>query len=194
MKWKRVKDGHDPVTRGLRFDLPLLCSLPTPVRAPPPVNMALLLANVSFGILALMPKGWFFMACTVVLEAWLFSRLLFAVPWQRRAALTALTANVISGGAGFGLSILLNGGWWVVVWFPWVSHKEVNTTEQVLWLSVYYLLAFLLSVTIETLCAQWLLQGRAEKPQIRRTCLLANLASYAAGSTILYTWSFGLWS
>ena len=152
-----------------------------------------ILANVSFGIYALMPLGWAFMIATILLEIVLFSRLASGIWWNDRVVVPVIVANVVSGAAGFGLSLLLNGGWWLVVWMPWVSSNEIDFSRHLAAISVYYAGAFMLSVLIEGLLEQVLLMARFDKKATWRACFLSNLASYVIGSVAMYSWSFGLW-
>jgi hypothetical protein len=176
---------------------PASAALPPAARSPElqVTPMTPLLANVSFGILAFMPLGWLFMAAIIVLESIVLSRLHDGRWWHTKTALTAAAANVASGVIGLGLSLWLNGGWWLVVWMPWVSDNEVNWASRasLLKLTIYYLVAFVLSVVIEALIEQLLLRKRSPWARIWRFCLLANVLSYLLGSIAMYSWSFGLW-
>ncbi|MEL6400874.1 MAG: hypothetical protein AAFO87_02975 [Cyanobacteria bacterium J06607_6] len=152
-----------------------------------------MLANVSFGILAFTPAGWAFMVAIIVLEILIISRRLSRVWWHRKSAMVVVTANVISGVIGIALSLLLNGGWWLVVWMPWVSSQEVQLPRHLLAISVFYVVAFVLSIAIEGAVGQLMLKSQFAKPQIWRAFLTANMASYLVGSIALYSYSFALW-
>ncbi len=78
--------------------------------------------NVSFGIYAFLPMGWLFMALIILGEAFLMSRYLVRKGFDKRIYLSAAVANAISGAVGIAISMALNGGWWLVVWFPWVQY------------------------------------------------------------------------
>ena len=67
------------------------------------------------------------------------------------------TSHFISGITGIILTLILNGGWWLVVWFPWVGSHEIDlSVPNALWgLSLFYLAAFVLSVLIEV-TVNWL--------------------------------------
>ena len=155
--------------------------------------MNLVLANVSFGILVLSPLGWIFMASVIVLESAIVSRILFATWLHKKAALAVTVANIASGVAGFGLSLGLNGGWWLVVWIPWVSRKELHARYQLTSFMTYYLVAFVLSIAIEGCVEHAMLRRSVSPARVWRACILSNLASYILGSFALYSWSFGLW-
>ena len=154
--------------------------------------MVLILANVSFGIFAFTPFGWAFMAAIIVLEILVLSRSLSGKWWHTKTAVTAIIANLVSGAVGFGLSLFLNGGWWLVVWMPWVSSKEVTIPRHLTELSIYYIGAFVLSIAIEGVVEQIRLKSQFEKKKIWKTCLMANVASYIIGSVAMYSWSFDL--
>jgi hypothetical protein len=157
------------------------------------MNVPSLLADVSFGIFALMPLGWAFMALIIILEVLVMSRVLTGRMWQNEVAAVTILANVASGAVGFGLSLLLNGGWWLVVWMPWVSNNEVRQSGQFGALAIYYVLAFGLSMVIEGIIEQLMLKRRFGAKKVWKSCLFANVASYFFGSVVLYSWSFGLW-
>jgi hypothetical protein len=87
---------------------------------------------------------------------------------------------------------MLNGGWWLVVWFPWVSSHEVDFSIPYALTSfiIYYFVAFVLSVVIELLINYSMLGKIYPTKKIIRTALLANLASYLLGSIIIYSLGF----
>jgi len=82
--------------------------------------------NVSFGIYAFLPMGWLFMAGIILGEAFLMSRYLVRKKFDKKIYLSATVSNIISGAVGIISTLALNGGWWLVVWFPWVSSHEVD--------------------------------------------------------------------
>ncbi|MFZ5495917.1 MAG: hypothetical protein ACOZE5_11360 [Verrucomicrobiota bacterium] len=152
-----------------------------------------ILANVSFGIYAFMPLGWVFMAAIVLLEISLISRLLGGVWWKKEFMWPVIVANAVSGVIGFAVSLFMNGGWWLVVWMPWVSPNEVDLAKQFTVISIYYAGAFLISVVAESVIEQLMLRGRAGKKKVWLACAFSNIASYVLGGAVLYSWSFGLW-
>ena len=151
------------------------------------------LLNVSFGIFAFLPQGWVFMILIVLLEAWLMSRWLCKKRLDRRITGTAVLSNFVSGLLGIITTMILNGGWILVVWFPWVSSHEIDITTRVglLGFCTIYLIAFVLSVLIEALVNWLMLRKHYSTRQIIKSTLLANVASYILGSIILYAFSFG---
>jgi len=93
---------------------------------------------------------------------------------------------------GFGLSLLANGGWWLVIWMPWVSSNEVDIPADLLAISIYYIICFILSVAIEGLFLQYFLKRYFSRLEIWKACLLANTLSYAVGSIFMYSLSFSV--
>ncbi|HLP00825.1 MAG TPA: hypothetical protein VK163_02280 [Opitutaceae bacterium] len=155
--------------------------------------MTPLLANVSFGILAFTPYGWAFMTAIILIEWLVLSRVTARRWWSRGAGWAAFLANAISGLLGFGISLWLNGGWWLVVWMPWVSRNEVDwanpTTRQLLVL--YSAVAFVLSVVIEVAVERFILGEQASRCRVWGGCLLGNVLSYLLGGLALYSVGFG---
>jgi len=152
-----------------------------------------LIGNVSFGIYALMPHGWAFMVAIILLEIAVTSRVLTGVWWKKEMAWPVTAANVASGALGFGASLFLNGGWWLVVWMPWVSPHEVNLETQITVISLYYLGAFVVSVATEAFVEHLMLRRAFGGRKVWLACVSGNAASYLLGGLLLYSWSFGLW-
>ncbi len=150
------------------------------------------IANVSFGLWALLPPGWIFMAAIIALETIVLSRTLYGNWWEEKSAFAAFYANFISGALGFGLSLLANGGWWLVIWMPWVSSNEVDIPADLLAISIYYIICFILSVAIEGLFLQYFLKRYFSRLEIWKACLLANTLSYAVGSIFMYSLSLSV--
>ena len=147
--------------------------------------------NVSFGIFAFLPQGWLFMALIILLEAFIMSKLLEKKAFTKRISGTALLSNFVSGVAGIVTTIILNGGWILVVWFPWVSSHEINlTTPGALGMfSILYLVAFVLSVLIELIINLLMLKRNYKALSVLKATLIANAASYLFGSIVLYLMS-----
>lgn len=152
-------------------------------------SLIMVTVNVSFGIFALLPVGWLFMALVILLECWVASRMLAHRKFDKSVCVSIIVANIVSGIVGFVLSLLHNGGWWLVVWFPWVGSHEVG--HNALWgLAAYYLIAFVLSVLIEWgVNALFLSKHYGRKP-VFNTTLVVNVLSYLLGSLVLYSISF----
>jgi hypothetical protein len=110
----------------------------------------MIFGNASFGLYAFMPQGWVFMISIILIESLLISRLL-TNDWQDFSVYKRVgISNITSGIVGIVVSMILNGGWWLVVWFPWVSDNEVNIhNNQIYLLAIAYGLAFLLTLIIE---------------------------------------------
>lgn len=154
-------------------------------------TISMTLLNVSFGIFAFLPQGWLFMAFVILIECLLLSKFLNQKWFDKRIYGTIVVSNVISGIVGIAISMILNGGWWLVVWFPWVSNNEVgNSCEALKWLAIYYLCAFVLTVVLETITNWSLLRKQYKTGKLLKTTLLVNVISYAVGSIILYLYSF----
>lgn len=88
--------------------------------------------------------------------------------------------------------MIINGGWMLVVWFPWVSSHEIDlsASNALMGFIVFYLVAFVLSVLIEILI-NYIILGRIYPfGKILKATLLANIASYLLGSIVLYSYSF----
>lgn len=154
--------------------------------------MKSLFLNVSFGIFAFLPQGWVFMILIMLLESFVMSELLCKKVLNRRITGTVFLSNFVSGLAGIIITMTLNGGWYLVVWFPWVSSHEIDlSAPNALWgLSLFYLVAFVLSVLIEE-AVNWLfLSETYTSKRILWVTLVANIASYLFGSIVLYSISF----
>ena len=88
------------------------------------------LLDVSFGIFAFMPEGWLFMAFIILIECFTMTRILLPKAFDKRIFLVTTLTNVISGVVGIFISMVLNGGWWLVVWLPWVSRHEIHLSQK----------------------------------------------------------------
>lgn len=143
--------------------------------------------NVSFGIFAFLPPGWIFMASVVLLEALIISIILTKKKTNKRIYLTSLLSNGVSGLIGIVSSLLINGGWILVVWLPWVSSHEININnkEELICLICYYIVALILSIGIETFINLLLLKKKYDRKRIVMASIYANAASYALGTIFL---------
>ena len=150
------------------------------------------LLNVSFGIYAFMPLGWLFMALIIILECLTMTRLLLPVWRNKKIYGVIVLTNVISGLFGIVISMVLNGGWYLVVWLPWVSRHEVDLTkkEELNALLIYYAAAFVLTLMIETLINVLFLRKQYPKNKIIKATIVTNIISYAIGTLALYSYSF----
>jgi hypothetical protein len=152
----------------------------------------MILLDVSFGIFAFLPQGWLFMAFVILIECVIMTKILKKNWFDKRIYGIAALTNVISGIVGIVISMILNGGWYLVVWFPWVSSNEINPSnrESLKALIFFYALAFVLSIMIESLINWLFLRKSFKTKQILTTTLIANIASYAIGTIVLYSYSF----
>ena len=132
------------------------------------------------------------MVLIILLEAWLMSRWLCQKRFDRRITGTVFLSNCVSGLTGIITTMILNGGWILVVWFPWVSTHEIDITspDNLIEFGIIYLIAFVLSVLIEALINWLMLRKHYSTRQILKSTLLANVVSYLLGSLILYSFSF----
>jgi hypothetical protein len=90
--------------------------------------------------------------------------------------------------------MILSGGWYLVVWFPWVSNNEINIHNRgsLKALIVFYLVAFVVSVIVETIFNLMFLKRHYSVKNIVKTTVIANIATYLIGTLILYSYSFGV--
>ena len=143
--------------------------------------------NVSFGIYAFLPMGWLFMAFVMLGEGFLMSWHLIRKKFNKRIYLTAAFSNIVSGAIGIITSLALNGGWWLVVWFPWVSKHEVDIRDpqSLLVLVLFYIAALILSVLIELLVNHLMLRKRYPFKKTLHATLIANAFSYILGAVLI---------
>lgn len=147
----------------------------------------MVLLDVSFGIFAFTPYGWLFMLFVILCEAILMSKCLAKANFNKLIYWSQITGNVVSGITGIIISMALNGGWWLVVWFPWVSKHEVNIHHhgQLMWLIIYYLVAFLLTLIIEFGINYLFLHKSYHTKRIGSATLKVNIATYVWGAILL---------
>jgi hypothetical protein len=143
--------------------------------------------DVSFGIFAFLPVGWLFMALVIFGEAFLMCNYLIQKKFNKRIYISAAVSNLVSGAVGIFISMALNGGWWLVVWFPWVSSHEVDVHDpkQLWFLVIYYFIALILSIFIEVLVNNLFLRKQYHSKKILNASLIANAFSYALGAIII---------
>ena len=143
--------------------------------------------DVSFGIFAFLPMGWLFMAFVILGEAFLMCKYLIQKKFNKRIYISAAVSNIVSGAIGIIASLALNGGWWLVVWFPWVSSHEVDVhdTTQLWFLIIYYFIALILSIFIEVLVNILFLCKQYKFKKTLNASLIANAYSYALGAIII---------
>lgn len=134
------------------------------------------------------------MAFVIFLECLLISKLLAAAWINKRIYWVVAGSNITSGLTGIITSIILNGGWYLVVWFPWVSSHEINVhnKEALRALIIFYLVAFIVSIVIETIINLLLLKKYYSIKKIMKATVIANIVTYLIGTLILYSYSFGI--
>ena len=85
------------------------------------------LLSASFGKYASAPLGWLFMACVIIIEIIIMSKILSYKHTSFSVVIATIISNIASGAVGAVTSSTINNGWMLVVWFPWVSSHEVDT-------------------------------------------------------------------
>src|SRR5687768_13872634 len=92
--------------------------------------MTMWFLNVSFGIYAFLPLGWIFMAFVILIECVGNTEFLIGETFNKKIWISTTIINVSSGLIGIISSMILNGGWWLVLWMPWVSDNEVDLSNR----------------------------------------------------------------
>ncbi len=154
--------------------------------------MFLLSASSSFGKYASMPMGWIFMAAIVLIEALVMSYVIRAKRFDTGVMLATTVSNVASAVAGSVISKVINDGWMLVVWFPWVSMVEVDTSnsDSLFEFAIYLVGAFVGTVLIELIINGLLLRRHDYFKSVAVATVISNVISYIVGCTIMYTYSF----
>jgi len=134
-----------------------------------------------------MPQGWIFMILIILLETVVMSKVMTGKRFNQRICATAFVSNIVSGIAGIITSMNINGGWWLVVWFPWVTSHEVNVKNgyQLLGIITYFLVALIASVLIEWGVNHLMLRKHYKPKSILKGTLMANAVSYSLSILIL---------
>lgn len=147
------------------------------------------LLNATFGFLIAEPLGWLIMLSVTAIECLVMSKILDKSWNSFDIYFKTIFANFTSGIVGFILSIGISKGWWLVVWFPWVSSNEVD--ENLLhYFIIYYLAALLLTIIVETLVFLIAYRKRYSIISIIFASTVVNLFSYFTFSGIIYLYSF----
>lgn len=149
--------------------------------------MTMIPLDASFGIFVLLPQGWLFMIFVIFCEGFLATKVLIKQKYNRRIYLTMLTSNVVSGLTGIIGSYLINGGWWLVCWFPWVSSHEIDIHNSALLivLVIYYFAAFVVTIIIEMGINFSCLKNQFGVRQIIKATLLTNAVTYFIGALLI---------
>mgnify|MGYP001128833799 CR=1 FL=1 len=154
-----------------------------------------MLLNVPFGIVIFHHLGWIYILYVLVLECVLTAKYLNGkYQFDRRISASVIVGNIVSGIVGIIASILATGGWWLVLWIPLVSGNEISAGDPMAWLglTLYYLIAFIISVALESLVNLGILHGHYTNRMIVRSTIKANVVSYLTGSVAIYFIAFGL--
>ena len=149
----------------------------------------MIVLDVSFGIFALMPLGWLFMVFVILMECIILTKYLRNQWFNKRIYGVGTLTNLISGIIGIAASIKINRGWWLVVWFPWVGKYDI-APKSMKELIIFYVYAFIWTIIIELLTNWLFLRKYYKNKQILLATIIANIASYAVGTLVLYSFSF----
>lgn len=150
--------------------------------------------DVCFGIFAFLPQGWLFMAFVIVAECTIVAKMLAGKWYVKKIYKVVAAANIISGLVGIITTMVLNGGWYLVVWFPWVSSHEIDIHRKgaIKMLVIFYLISFIASLVIEAIINILILKKSYTVKKVVTATILANAVTYLVGSVLLYSYSFGL--
>ncbi len=153
----------------------------------------MLLLNASyFGKYASLPIGWLFMACLVIIEIVLMSKLLERKFFNFHIAFATIVSNVVSGIIGAYSSLAINGGRLLTVWFPWVSSSEVDVEneDELIGFILYFAAAFVVTSVIELIINSLFLKKRYEFRPVMSATIISNVVSFMVGCLLLYNYSF----
>lgn len=148
--------------------------------------------SASFGKYATMPMGWIFMVCIIIFEAVLMSKILKPRKFDFGIMFSSAISNVASGAIGAAVSKAINDGWMLIIWFPWVSQLEVDTTNtnSLFEFALYLAAAFIGTVFIEVIINSILLRRNYYFKTVMRATIITNVISYIIGCLIIYSYSF----
>lgn len=149
------------------------------------------LLATSFGKYSSLPLGWIFMAILIIGEALIMSQLLSRRMSNPTVIFPTCVSNILSALAGAMVSKAINGGWMLVVWFPWVSSVEINVDEQnsLFLFIVYIIFSFIATVFIEVILNYMMMKRRGFK-RVMQATIISNIITYVVGCFALYAYSF----
>ncbi|MGI5078175.1 hypothetical protein [Treponema maltophilum] len=147
--------------------------------------------NVSMAILILMPQGWAIISGILSLEVSLFYFFLKRKYKLKELFWRLAVSNLVSGISGFALSLVLNGGWLGVFWFPWVSSHEIQFMSQffILYFFIIFVITLLIEIPINILLF-WKLGIRWKQACLMS--LLVNAITNIGCAFIIYLFSFNI--
>ncbi len=127
------------------------------------------------------------MLLVIAIEAFIVSKRLAKKVFNLPCYGTVFFSNIVSGAVGIIASLMVNGGWWLVVWFSWVSSHEVNgsSPQALLSLVAYYLVALIISLLIEGALNTLLLKRHYGTKETIKATLAANAITYALGAILI---------
>ncbi|MEM1324123.1 MAG: hypothetical protein AAGG75_27945 [Bacteroidota bacterium] len=141
-----------------------------------------------FGLLTFLPQSWLYMIGLILLECIGLSYLLDKRWFDLDAAISAALANIVSALVGAIVSMLLTGGFVLVIWFPWTLYDHILGEGMGMAMAIITILAFLLTLSLET----WINYSRLgkvfSKKEILRSTLIINLISYFVGACLLLSY------
>ena len=154
----------------------------------------MLLFTASFGKYASQPLGWIVIGLVIIAEAIIMSQFLTHKKTNERVILPTCISNIVSGVATAFLSKVVNNGWMLVIWFPWVSSADIdlNNSQSFLTFTTTLVGAFLVTVAIEVLINWRLMKHRGFKPVMSAT-IFTNVVTYIVACFFLYAYSFNLY-
>jgi hypothetical protein len=154
----------------------------------------MLLYTASFGKYASHPLGWSVFLLVIIAEGIIMSQFLENKKFEARIMLPCCVSNIVSAVAGALLSKVVNNGWMLVVWFPWVSSVDIdlNNSESFITFVTTLVGAFIFTVIIEVILNWMMMKSRGFK-RVMSATVLANVISYVVACFFLYAYSFNLY-
>lgn len=154
----------------------------------------MLLYTASFGKYASHPLGWFVILLVIIAEGIIMSQFLENKKFEPRIMFPCCVSNIVSAIAGAMLSKVVNNGWMLVIWFPWVSSVDIDINISGSFLTFITTLvgAFIVTVIIEVILNRMMIKSRRFK-RVMSATVLANVISYVVACFFLYVYSFNLY-
>lgn len=147
--------------------------------------------NVSMAILILMPVGWAIITAILFLETLLFYLFLKKEHQFKKLLWRLAVSNLVSGVFGFVLSLMVNGGWLGVFWFPWVSSHEITFMSS--YFIIYFIAVFIVTLLIEVPINILLFKKLGIKwKKTLSVSLAANAITNIGCAFIIYLFSFNI--
>ena len=149
------------------------------------------LFNVSMAIILFMPIGW-----AIIISILLLETILFYLILKRQVKFSTLfkyltISNIVSGIIGFILSMIHNGGWYGVFWFPWVGSHETELLSK--FFILYFIIIFVITLIIEVPINIFLF--KRQNIEVKNTIsisIIVNIITNVCCAFIIYLFSFGI--